>query len=226
MRLHAKVKSLTKRPPYELIQLTLFCLAVTGLVWVYFWQTHGVGRRPNASLVGLVAFVAALGLGGLGLSTLFCSLISFRHSSWRWVTTGIFTSAAAFAVVANPSNLIQSAATMAERREFAAVGIPKLRDEVQHLIDTRPAFDADPDQVRWFGTEVPREILSSGLRSLAARAAYVAVNEREIVIVTEGMGGWRAGYLILPSGSTRVPKFSRRIADGIYYVTSTSTIGG
>lgn len=216
------MKPLTKRPPYELIQLTLFCLTATGLAWVYFWQTHGVGRRPNTSVVGLVAFVAALGLGGLGLSTLFCSLISFRHSSWHWFTTGIFTSAAAFVVLSSPSYLIQTAATLAERREFTAVGIPQLRDEVQHLIDTRPAFDADPDRVRWFGTEVPREALSPGLRALAAKAAYVAVNEREIVIVTEGMGGWRAGYLILPQGSLHVPPYSRRIADGIYYVTSTT----
>lgn len=215
------MKSLTKRPPYELIQLTLLCLAATGLVWVYFWQTHGVGRRPNASILGLVAFVAALGLGGLGLSTLFCRLASFRHSSWRWFTTGIVTSAAAFAVLASPSHLIQTATTLAERHEFTAVGIPQLRDEAQHLIDTRPAFDADPDQVRWFGTEVPRETLSSGLMALAAKAAYVAVNEREVVIVTEGIGGWRAGYLILPTGSAYTPKLSRPIADGIHYVVST-----
>ncbi|WP_050027873.1 hypothetical protein [Verrucomicrobium sp. BvORR034] len=216
------MKSLTKRPPYELIQLTLFCLLVAGLAWVYFWQIHGVGRRPNASLVGLIAVVAALGLGGLGLSTLFCSLISFSHSSWRWFTTGILASAAAFAVLASPSHLVQTAATLAERREFTAAGIPQLRDEVQHLINTRPPFDAAPDRVRWFGTEVPRETLSPGLRALAARAAYVAVNEREVIIVTEGMGGWRAGYLILPSGATRNPPYSRRIADGIYYVTSTT----
>lgn len=216
------MKSLTKRPPYELIQLTLFCLVVTGLAWVCFWQTHGVGGRPSTSLVGLIVFFAVFSLGGLGLSTLFCSLISFRHSSWKWFTTGILASAAALSIAATPSSLIKTAATLAERREFTAMGIGQVRDEVQHLIDTRPPFDADPDRVRWFGTEVRRESLSTGLRALAAQAAYVAVNEREIVIVTEGMGGWRAGYLILPPGSSHVPPFSRQIADGIYYVTSTT----
>lgn len=216
------MKSLTKRPPYELIQLALFCLVVTGLAWVYFWQTHGVGRQPNASLVGLVVFFAALSLGGLGLSTLFCSLISFRNSSWKRFTTGILTSAAALAVAANPSSLIRTAATLAERREFTAVGLQQVRDEVQHLVETRPPFDAAPERLRWFGTEVPQESLSPGLRAIAAKAAYVAVNEQGIVIVTDGFGGWRGGYLILPTGSTHVPPFSRRIDNGIYYVTSTT----
>lgn len=217
------MKSLSKRPPYELIQLTLFCLVVTGLGWVWHWRGYSVTHHPNGTFgLGLAPFFVTAVLGGLGVSTLLCSLISICRSPVGWILTGLVSSGAALAVAANSQVLLITATTLAEQRDFYAVGVREIQEAARLLIATRPPLDADPDAVRWFGTEVRRESQPSVLQKLSANASYVAVNEHGIVIVTDGIGGWRSGYLILPPGSPHVPSRARRIADGIYYVTSTT----
>lgn len=217
------MKSLARRPPYELIHLTAFCLVIAALVWAWFWQEYGVAHRPNSMLgVWLILVATTFILGGLGLSTLFCSVISVRRSSWKWFIAGLVSSVTALVVAANTTPLFQAAATLAERRDFTAVGLKEVRDAARVLVESRPSRDAEQSNRRWFGTEVPHGDLPPALIPLAANAAYVSVNEQGVVILTDGMGGWRSGYLILPPGSTHIPPYSRRISEGIYYVTSTT----
>ena len=106
---------------------------------------------------------------------------------------------------------------MSERRDFETAGPEALRLAAKDLVLSAAHKSYE---VRWFGGEVPAEDVPTVIQRFIPAAAYVTADEHGVVIVTDGLGGWRGGYMITPPGSAFVPRRSRRIADGFYYVTS------
>lgn len=105
----------------------------------------------------------------------------------------------------------------AELSDLNRVGISSLRAEVKTLcamyVEDYRRFSGG-----YFGGKVPSELMPPKLRELSVRAAYVSASGEGVVVVTDGMGGWRGGYMITPTESTYVPEGGRQITDGVFYV--------
>lgn len=93
----------------------------------------------------------------------------------------------------------------AELRDLQLTGVSLLRAEAAKL-SSMYVEDYRRFPGRYFGGEVPSELMSPKLRALSIDAAYVAVSEDGIVLVTDGIGSWRGGYLITSIGSTYGPR--------------------
>ena len=209
---------IAKRPPRELISLTvvglIFVLTVIGM----YGMEHSIRHSPNEGWWGgLLIFPTAILLGSLGVSTLACWLISIFNSSPLWRISGLLSGCTALLLAAYLSPLLRMVQVWSERRDFAEVGMDRLRQEAEALVKSAPSRNYE---LRWFGGEVPKSDWPEIFKGLVHENAYLTVDDHGVVLVTDGLGGWRAGYKILPPGSTHVPAHSRRIAEGFYYVGS------
>lgn len=206
------------RPPKELIWLTSVALMALASSVAGLGLRHGVRHDSNsASLLGLLFMVGGGVVTAAGLATLFWPLVSWRASSpaWRW--SGIAVALLALWAPWQSSRALRCLAGIAERRDFEKAHPGQLRLAVKELVLSAAHKDYDH---RWFGGEIPAHEVPPVIHGFIPGAAYVTVDEHGIVMVTDGLGGWRGGYMITPPGSDFVPKNSRRITDGFYYVTS------
>ena len=212
------MKSLMSRPPKELIWLTSAALTALIVSVAWFGIRHGVRHDSNiGALFGLVAMC----LGGVtvisGLATLIWVFLAFRASSlvWRW--SGLAVSLLAILSPWQSHEALRYFGAITERADFEKAGADQLRLAAKELVLSAAHKDYE---LRWFGGEVPDHEVPSAIRNFIPGAAYVTVDMHCVVMVTDGLGGWRGGYMITPTGSDFIPKNSRRIANGFYYVVT------
>ncbi len=113
--------------------------------------------------------------------------------------------------------IMPAVSTYSERQDFESAGSHILRDAADLLVQ-RSSLREYP--FRWFGGEVPPAEIPEPIQNFIPQATYVTANDQGVVIVTDGMGSWRGGYMILPTKSSFIPEKSRYISAGFYYVTA------
>ena len=212
------VRRMKSRPPKELIWLTSAALMALALSVAVLGLRHGVRHDSNSgSLLGMLFMAGGALVTAAGLATLFGALVSWRASTpaWRW--SGVVVALLALGAPWQSFRALHCLAGIAERRDFEEAHPGQLRLAVKELVLS--AAHKDYTQ-RWFGGEVPAHEVPPVIHRFIPGAAYVTVDEHGIVMVTDGLGAWRGGYMITPPGSDFVPPNSRRITDGFYYVTS------
>jgi len=108
---------------------------------------------------------------------------------------------------------------MVERRNFEEFGPVRLRQAVADVLKL-----ADNHQLagKWDGrflspNQVPPVILEFIPDCDVIGIEGDGIHHHALTIRTDGLGSFRGGYMILPTGSSFVPSSSRRIADGFYY---------
>lgn len=222
MRANLKVTltAMKTRPPKELIWLSAIALSGCIGTIVALGLSHGVGHSSNTgAMLGLPLAVGALATSACGLATLFCSCLAFRSSSTRWRVLGICIGILCLSV---PWPLFQSLpdiSAVTERRDFEKAGPQALREAARQLIHDAAGRDYTHT---YMGREVPSTDVPAVIRAFAPHALRVTVSDHYVGLLTDGLGGWRGGYAIVPAGSDYVPPHSRRIADGFHYVVESN----
>lgn len=209
--------SLKKRAPKELIALTSIALAAfaTAIVWS---ASGGVRHKGNfGALEVLAMWLGSYLVAAAGLATLIWVYLSFRaaSSAWRWSGLGMGVVALLMPFLFLPA--MSAIRDAVECRDFEKAGPGQLRQAVADLIRSAASKNY---QLRYFGGEVPAHEIPPVIHQFIPNTSYVTVDEQGVVLVTDGMGGWRGGYMITPPGSNLVPQKSRPIADGFFYVTT------
>ena len=193
---------------------------LVGIFCIVVWHGLNQGVRHDSNGVASLGLLMILGggiTGAAGLASFFGLLISHREISVSWRVGGLIVCALALVTPWRALRLHPHFARHGERRDFEATGAESLRRAAQDLVLSAANKEYG---VRWFGKEVPPEEVPDAIRRFIPNAAYVTVDEHGVVIVTDGLGGWRGGYMITPVGSDYLPKQSRQIAEGFFYVTS------
>lgn len=206
------------RPSKQHIWLAAAALVVLAFVMTGLGMRHGVRHETNSHLVVGFLLVVCGGLTAIaGLAAVLWTCVSFASMSMGLRLVSLLVGLFALFAPWQCFRVFGYFAAIAERKDFEQAGPDQLRLAAEELVRTAPQKNYG---FRWFGGEVPPEEVPPVIRSFVPNAAYVTVDEDGVVIVTDGLGGSRSGYMITPSGSAFVPNRSRRITDGFYYVTS------
>lgn len=194
------------------ILAVLYILIFSGIVYA----TSGVVRAPNNQMpLSVALFLGFAFMIVLSLFPLVFAFKAFRRKDTQ--AMGAFA-IATFVCIFCPSIVHRISPVIArfvERQDFEKVGMDQLRQEAAAFA-TSEKTKSYPQ--RWFGGEVPSPDKSKTLEAISWRAGYVTADANGLVLVTDGMGNWRGGYRITPTGSAYVPPDSLKIADGFFYV--------
>lgn len=205
------------RPPKELIGLGAVALSGYAGAVVTLGLSHGVGHRSNMGvMIALPLTLGAVATAACGLAALVCTCMAFRASSIRWRVAGLGVSVLCLLIPWPLSHSLPRIAAIAERRDFDEAGPQSLRAAARDLIHASAERDYP---LAHLGSEVPSADVPAVIRAFAPPSARVTVNQDYVGLQTDGMGGWRGGYAIVPVESAFVPPFSHKIAEGFYYVT-------
>lgn len=207
---------MTPSNPKTPIYFTTALLIALASAVMWFGLHHGVRHDSNFGTLALFSIVSWLAYA-VGLATVIWSLFLSRQLSPSWRLAGVVMGAFLCSAPWLRSPALQHLATIAERRDFLQADPVQLRSATQQLMQESLHKDY---ALRWFGAEVPAAEVPLVIRQFIPGASYVTVDEHGLVLVTDGMGAWRGGYMILPPCSDFIPPKSRRIADGFFYVTS------
>lgn len=210
-----------KKPPAQLVAALLFVLGVSIVLSLCLCLSRG-GVNHSSNSWGW-EFFSMVGIGGgltavMGLMLLFHTLLSFTGLSNPWRILGLTLSLVALSSPWSLFTLLFQVNTTVERRDFEKAGAGQLRQTAKTLVQTSSPGEAESDG--WFGREVPPKDVPPAIRDFIPSAVRIAVNDHGVVLVTDGMGSWRGGYMIMPEGLNSAPKNSRFITDGFYYVTA------
>lgn len=106
----------------------------------------------------------------------------------------------------------------AKMRYVDRFGREALRAEVAALLARSEQIEGD---ISYLGKQIAVEDIPPLILKFS-RGAEIELNEYGIVYRTHGLGSWRGGYMITPTGSDQVPEnFNHtKITDGFYYVVS------
>jgi hypothetical protein len=200
-----------------MISATAISLLYLVAVWRLAYSLHGVIRDANTPLphLALLAGGVVLWLAGfvvLGFLIRAVFLRQYSHIATFGVATAICFASPFAARVTLPMVF-----RLAELRDLERMDVAALRSQAAQLVAENKTKSYP---WRWFGGEVPPADVPPNIRRIAARAAYVTASDNGVVLVTDGLGSWRGGYMITPLGSTFVPPQSRRITEGFFYVTA------
>lgn len=184
--------------------------------WTMVYFSLGIIGSANTTAIGL-AVVA----GGTALLLVALIAVGFcvRAALNRNLSQLAACCVAAGALVAAPMVAKSTVATVAHRaelRDLERVGIGTLRAEAAALIATHAGKQFPQGRL---GRRIPPEDVPPALRRLSAHAGSIEVSDSNVGFITDGLGSWRAGYIITPPHSTFVPQGAREVAEGIYYVT-------
>jgi hypothetical protein len=210
---------LTSMKPGKLLLIShILALGYVLASWTLTYCLSGIVRRPNSEvllLYGNVGCASAI----VAFAILFAltdgrHVIRARSYKFLLIVAAVVPLCLAPFLAWKTRQVVQRASEIRDLRRF---GVGTLRSEAAILIQ---ASKEKPYEPRWFGLEVPTQDLLPTIRAAAVGAAYVTADNDGVVLVMDGLGGWRGGYMITPHGSKFVPKNSRAITEGVFYFTA------
>lgn len=203
------------------IALALPLIYTTSIVLLSY-SAIGITNSNSFSWIACV-FLSLVGRVTLGASALIAAIFAINSmiKANRINVIISFLAAILYAGLALKSDKIaQYFGRLSELQDLRMFDLSTLRGEASLLI---AASKLKQYPERWFGGEVPPEDIPPNIKALSKRAAYVTASDDGVVLVTDGMGNWRAGYMITPKGSKLVPIRSINITEGVFYVTASGS---
>ncbi len=199
-----------KRLLYPFVAIILAC----GYLGLGYAISLGEGIRQQSGVHILMCFGGGAILLLIGLSLVVASIVLILRKNPH--TAGAIGFAAI--ILALPPFVYRDVSSIgkkhSERRVILRIGPKSLRDAAGAVVASYSELDGRRGR---FGKCISNENLPEPLR-IFSNGDGVQVNSNGVVYMTDGLGSWRAGYLIVPSESRYEPQNPKKIMDGFYYV--------
>jgi hypothetical protein len=114
--------------------------------------------------------------------------------------------------------LVKESYWLGVRHDLKGYDVAAIRLEVEAILKSPESGDSDNSD-GYFGQIVPLDQVPNHLRKLAGGSRCVRTQDG-IVLLTDGLGNWRGGYLFTPPYKETSRPNAQAVMPGVYYLIS------